>query len=147
MSSAGKEKRWLPRPAVDRPYRSAINRDYDRNLSKTGHNCAAGPTADRRSTGGAAALSRRPDLGTARVAGAIMPSWQYNHPPPNLASVLGVTDPRRLTRFLIESEQRVVAHCQAVLSRGDVDPRERDRLVSVLREATMRLQRLSAAAA
>jgi hypothetical protein len=52
-----------------------------------------------------------------------------------------------LTRFLIESEQRVVAHCQAVLSRGDIDQRERDRLVSVLREATMRLQRLSAVAA
>ncbi|NPU10526.1 hypothetical protein HL667_18740 [Bradyrhizobium sp. 83012] len=76
-----------------------------------------------------------------------MPAWQYHHPPPNPVSVMAVADPRRLTRFLIESEQRVVAHCQAVLSRGDIDPRERERLVSVLREATMRLQRLSAVAA
>ncbi|MGJ5177302.1 hypothetical protein ACQR16_00290 [Bradyrhizobium oligotrophicum] len=76
-----------------------------------------------------------------------MPGWQYDHPPPNPASVMTMGDPRRLTRFLIESEQRVVAHCQAVLSRGDIDQRERDRLVSVLREATMRLQRLSSVAA
>ncbi|MGJ4949185.1 hypothetical protein [Bradyrhizobium sp. HKCCYLS20291] len=76
-----------------------------------------------------------------------MPSWQYDHPPPNPAAVMSATDPRRLTRFLIASEQRVVAHCQTVLSQGDLDARERDRLVSVLREATMRLQRLSAVAA
>ncbi|WP_316224356.1 hypothetical protein [Bradyrhizobium sp. SZCCHNS30581] len=76
-----------------------------------------------------------------------MPAWQYDHPPPNPTSVMSMGDPRRLTRFLIESEQRVVAHCQAVLSRGDIDQRERDRLVSVLREATMRLQRLSVVAA
>ena len=76
-----------------------------------------------------------------------MPAWQYVHPPPNPAAAMAIADPRRLTRFLIESEQRVVAHCQTVLSRGDLDARERDRLVSVLREATMRLQRLSAVAA
>ncbi len=76
-----------------------------------------------------------------------MPAWQYDHPPPNPMSVMGMADPRRSRRFLIESEQRVVAHCQTLLSRGGLDARERDRLVSVLREATMRLQGLSAAAA
>jgi len=76
-----------------------------------------------------------------------MPAWQYDHPPPDPASAMRLADPRRLTRFLIESEQRVVSHCQSVLSRGELDARERDRLVSVLREATMRLQRLSGAAA
>jgi len=92
-------------------------------------------------------VGARPSFVAAQFSGAIMPAWQYDHPPPNPASAMGIADPRRLTRFLIESEQRVVGHCQSVLSRGELDARERDRLVSVLREATMRLQRLSGAAA
>ena len=31
-------------------------------------------------------------------AGAIMPAWQYDHPPPNPASAMAIADPRRLTR-------------------------------------------------
>lgn len=52
-----------------------------------------------------------------------------------------------VSRFLVESEQRVAAYCHAMLARDDLAADERDRLVRLLAEADRRLQRLLTAAA
>jgi hypothetical protein len=52
-----------------------------------------------------------------------------------------------INHFLVESEQRVIAHCRAMLRRDDLEAAERQRLTNVLGDAEMRLQRLLMAAA
>jgi len=50
-------------------------------------------------------------------------------------------------RFLIESELRLVGHCQHMLARDDLEDDVRQRLLRLLREADARLQRLAMTAA
>lgn len=53
---------------------------------------------------------------------------------------------RGLVSFLIESEQRVIAHCHAMLAR-ELTTDERRRLQDVLAQAELRLRRHAAAVA
>ena len=53
---------------------------------------------------------------------------------------------RDVSHFLIESEQRVIAHCVAMLGR-DVTADERRRLLQVLTQTETRLRRLAGVAA
>jgi hypothetical protein len=50
-------------------------------------------------------------------------------------------------RFLVQSEQRVIAHCRAMLRRDDLEAGERQKLMKVLREADLRLRWVLMAAA
>jgi hypothetical protein len=62
-------------------------------------------------------------------------------------SASGNDPPRRnVARFLIDSEQRVIAHCVALLAK-DVTAEERRRLGRVLAQAETRLRQLRDVAA
>jgi hypothetical protein len=49
--------------------------------------------------------------------------------------------------FILESEQRVIAHCDWLLGSADLPEQDRDRLLRLRGEAESRLGRLSFAAA
>jgi hypothetical protein len=52
--------------------------------------------------------------------------------------------PDGVRAFLIESERRVIVHCQNLLKRDGLSGNERDRLARLASEAEAELQRLAA---
>ena len=52
--------------------------------------------------------------------------------------------PDGVCAFLIESERRVIVHCQNLLKRDGLSGEEHDRLARLAREAEAELQRLAA---
>ncbi|WP_407159796.1 hypothetical protein [Bradyrhizobium sp. STM 3557] len=75
-----------------------------------------------------------------------MLNWQPDTRPRDRARATTVLA-GNVNHFLIESEQRVIAHCRAMLRRNDLEADEQQRLAKVLDDADLRLRRLLVAAA